>query len=487
MLLKKILHNIEYIASTNIDNININNIAYDSRKIKKGDLFIAIKGDNIDGHNFITSAIKNGAIAIIATKKLQNISVPQIIVQNNRKTLAKISKMFYNDSATTSNIYGITGTNGKTTTALILKYLLDSNSHNTGYIGTLGIKATNNYNKNFSLTTPESLDIYQTIFNFKKNNINNAVIETSSIGIDRERIFQMPFKLALFTNLSQDHLDYHKTMDAYFKAKEKLFHQITNDGFGIINIDDGYGKKLYENIECNKISFSLKNSDADYYFEKINFNVDSTQGIIHSPLGKIDIKFPLIGIFNAYNLLGAISSQLSLFPEDYSKKFDLKDLHPIPGRMEIIKTKSHGTVIVDFAHTPDAMEKIFDTMKIVQKQGNLNVAFGCGGNRDKSKRPIMGSIAENNCNKIILTNDNPRNELPSEIINDILKGIKNKDSILVVEDRKNAIYEILNNSKKNDIVLILGKGDERNQEINGTKIKFDDREIIKSWMKKNES
>jgi len=487
MLLKAILNDIKYKVLINIDKININNIAYDSRKIEQGDLFIAIKGDNVDGHDFIDTAFDKGAVAVIVTKKLPNISIPQIIVKNDRKTLSKISKNFFRIASEHSNIYGITGTNGKTSTAIILKYLLDTNHHNTGYIGTLGIKTFNDYQKKFSLTTPESLDIYQTISDFKGENIDNTVIEVSSIGLARDRVFNIPFKLALFTNLSQDHLDYHKTMDKYFKAKKKLFYQIKSDGYGIINIDDEYGKKLYRNIDAQKISFSLKNADADYFFKEIDLNIDNTQGIIHSPFGNINIQFPLLGKFNAYNLLGATASQLTLFPNDYSENIKLKSLPPIPGRMEIIKTRQHGTVIVDFAHTPDAMEKIFNAMKLIHKSGNINVAFGCGGNRDKSKRRIMGHISEINSNEIILTNDNPRNELPIEIINDIIKGIKNRKSTSIIEDRKEAISEILNRSKKGDIVLILGKGDERNQEINGKKYPFDDREIIKSWIKENEN
>lgn len=487
MLLKELLYDVKYKVTVNIEDININNIAYDSRNIKQGDLFVAIKGNKVDGHDFIDNAIKKGAIAIIVTKKSSNISIPQIIVKNSRKTLAKTSKNFFNTALKQSNIYGITGTNGKTSTALILKYLFDINHHNTGYIGTLGIKTFDNYKKLFLLTTPESLDIYKTISDFNSKNIDNTVIEVSSIGLDRERVYNIPFKLALFTNLSQDHLDYHQTMNKYFKAKKKLFYQIQNNGYGIINIDDEYGKILYQNIDHTKISFSLNNPNADYFFKKIDLNITNTAGIIHSPLGNINIKFPLIGKFNAYNLLGAIASHLTLFPNDYSKNIELKSLPPIPGRMEIIKTKQHGTVIIDFAHTPDAMKKIFDTMRVINKNGNINVVFGCGGNRDKTKRPIMGHIAENNSNEIILTNDNPRDESPTEIINDIIKGIKNKESISIIEDRKEAIFEILNRSKKGDIILILGKGDERDMEINGQKISFDDREIINLWIKDNES
>lgn len=487
MFLKELLHDIKYKVTANIENININNIEYDSRNIKQGDLFIAIKGENVDGHDFINDAIDKGAVAIIVTKKLPNISIPQIIVKDGRKTLAIVSKNFFHTVSKYSNICGITGTNGKTSTALILKHLLDINHHNTGYIGTLGIKTFSNYKKSFLLTTPESSDIYKTISAFISENIDNTVIEVSSIGLDRDRVFQIPFKLALFTNLSQDHLDYHKTMNKYFKAKEKLFHQIQSGGFGIINIDDEYGKKLYENINARKISFSLNDPNADYFFKKIDLNIDTTKGIIQSPLGNINIQFPLTGKFNAYNLLGAIASQLTLFPNDYSKNIELNSLPPIPGRMEIIKTKQHGTVIIDFAHTPDAMKKIFNTMNIIQNYVNVNVVFGCGGNRDKTKRPIMGHIAENNSNEIILTNDNPRDESPIEIINDIIKGTKNRKSISIIEDRKEAISEILNRSKKGDIILILGKGDERNMEINGKKIPFDDREIIKSWIKDNEN
>ncbi|MEA1987160.1 MAG: UDP-N-acetylmuramoyl-L-alanyl-D-glutamate--2,6-diaminopimelate ligase [Candidatus Marinimicrobia bacterium] len=487
MLLQNILHNIKYKTTMQIDDININKIEYDSRKINKNDLFIAIKGDISDGHLFINSAIKNGAIAIIVSEKKLDISVPQIIVDDDRKTLAQISSNFYKTQIEPFDIYGITGTNGKTTTALILKYLLNFKNRKSGYIGTLGIQAFKEYKKNLSLTTPESLDIYKTIFNFKTGQIESAVIEVSSIALDRKRVYQIPFKIALFTNLSQDHLDYHRTMSAYFEAKKTLFQQIKKDGFAIINIDDNYGKKLFGSIKSQKKSFSLNNNKADYYFETIDYNIENTTGIIHSPFGKINIQFPLLGSFNAYNLLGAIASQLSLFPNDYSKDMNLKTLPPIPGRMEIIKTKQHGTAIVDFAHTPDAMEKIFNTIKIIQKTGKINIAFGCGGNRDKTKRPMMGKIASENADEIILTNDNPRDENPLAIIDDIKKDVKTNYQIKIIENRKNAIAEILRVSNKNDVVLILGKGDEREMEIDGKKIPFDDRKIINSWIKKNEN
>jgi UDP-N-acetylmuramoyl-L-alanyl-D-glutamate--2,6-diaminopimelate ligase len=294
------------------------------------------------------------------------------------------------------------------------------------------------------------------------------------------------FDAAVFTNLSLDHLDFHHTMDRYFAAKVRLFNQLAHDGTAFINIDDAFGHKLYDSLDRKKRSCSIGNSEADYSYTTLHLSEKGMQGSIKTPGGMITTEAPLLGRFNAMNLLQAIAVWKEYHPDIILNHFDLTDLNPLPGRMEMIRTKSHGTVIIDYAHTPDAIKNILKSIHDIPHHATT-VVFGCGGDRDKSKRPDMGRIVESYADRIILTNDNPRSENPDHIIRDIRKGLSEKSGLEIMTDRFAAIHQALSESTPEDVILLLGKGAEEYMEIQGRKIPCNDKEIVLSWIKKNEN
>jgi len=463
----------------NIENykrILINNITYDSRKVSNGSLFVAIKGFKVDGHSFLETAEKNGALAAVVEKKVESLKIPQIVVEDCRADMAKIVKEFYDPDLSQLRTVGITGTNGKTTTTYLVKSVLENAGLSSGLIGTIEYDIAGEKINSWN-TTPESSDLLEMMYTMYSKGQKGCVMEVSSHGLSLNRVDGIDFEVAVFTNLSQDHLDFHNDFEDYFAAKCKLFELLKPDGMAVINNNDEYGKRLINNISREYLTFGL-DSQSQVYVRKWSSNLSGLTIDISTPVGELEINSPLLGQFNVENILAAVGVGLAF-------KFDLKTIKKgiekvdrIPGRLEIVKLKNNRVAVIDYSHTPDALKKALIELNKINKN-NLWVVFGCGGDRDKAKRPIMGKIAEDYATKVIVTSDNPRSEDPDTIIEDILEGIAQQDSIKVEPDRKAAINLALISSESNDIILVAGKGHEAYQEINGIKHPFDDCQIIK--------
>jgi len=456
--------------------ILIKNITYDSRKIKDGSLFVAIKGFKVDGHSYLETAEKNGAAAAVVEDRIETLKIPQIVVEDSRSVLAQIVKEFYKPELSQLRTVGITGTNGKTTTTYLVKSVLESAGLSSGLIGTIEYDIAGEKINSWN-TTPESTDLLDMMYTMYSKELKGCVMEVSSHGLALNRADGIDFEVAVFTNLSQDHLDFHDDFEDYFAAKRKLFDLLKPEGIAVINNDDEYGKRLIKNISREYLTFGL-DSNAQIYVKNWNSSLDGLTIDIITPLGDVEIISPLIGQFNVENILAAVGVGLTFKFDLKTIKKGIENLDRIPGRLEPVKLKNNRVAVVDYAHTPDALQKALIELNKINKK-NLWVVFGCGGDRDKAKRPIMGKIAEDYATKVIVTSDNPRSEDPDKIIEDILAGISQKESIEVEQDRKAAIKLALDKSESNDIILIAGKGHETYQEINGIKHSFDDRLIIK--------
>jgi UDP-N-acetylmuramoyl-L-alanyl-D-glutamate--2,6-diaminopimelate ligase len=442
-------------------------IKSDSRKVKQGDIFVALKGFSSNGDEYVEKAIENGASKII-TETNNTYSVETINVENSRGYLVNYLKDNYGKYLDEMNIIGITGTNGKTTTAYLIYQMLNKLNIKCAYIGTIGYYLDK---KEYSLpnTSPDICEIYDMLVNAYENGYKTVVMEVSSQGLDMGRLDSIKFNYALFTNLTQDHLDYHKTMENYAKAKQKLFYNLKNNGVSIINSDDGY--KDYFTIS-NYVEYGFNNNDykiQEYNLGyKINFKLN-----IHGNIYNIDSK--LIGKYNMYNLVGAITllHQMNINITDILNV--VKDVSSPPGRTDIINY-NNNLIIVDYAHTPDAMENIYNLVNEIKK-GNVYTVFGCTGDRDRTKRPIMMRIATNNSKHVIFTSDDLHDEDFGRIVSDTINGIENTN-FEVIMNRGKAIENGISLLKENDILLVLGKGHEEFIIIKDKKIPFNDKKVI---------
>jgi len=469
----------------NVDlNTKINNIASDSRCVRNGDVFVAIRGEKRDGNNYISEAIKNGAIAIISDQKKQQGSVPYIFVKNAREALAKMWNAYYKKPTESLKIIAITGTNGKTSTAYILYSILRTAKKNCGLISTIECLINDKvYNTNggseisdipSAMTTPDPSVLYRLFYEMKKEGVEYVVMEASSHALSQYKLSGASIYIGAFTNLSKEHLDFHKNINNYFESKKRLFKMCK---YGIINIDDEYGK-LIKKEHPDSYTFSVK-SGANFYAEKIEFS-DSDCGIFANLQGEcVEIHSSLCGRFVPYNIMLAVSCAklLKISNDDIRKGTYL--CKNICGRLEKIKSN----IYIDYAHTPKAIENVILSVKSIYKDKRLIALFGCGGDRDKSKRSIMGSIASKYCDEIIITSDNSRTENAIEIIKDIVAGIDNFKTHYIIPNRKEAVIFAVKKLKENEILLLLGKGHE-NYEIDNTgKHYFNEREIIEEVLK----
>ncbi|MDD3519836.1 MAG: UDP-N-acetylmuramoyl-L-alanyl-D-glutamate--2,6-diaminopimelate ligase [Actinomycetota bacterium] len=489
MDLKEIIKNLDYIKIYGGINKDISSITFDSRNVVQGSLFVAIPGFKKDGRDFIKDAIGNGAIAVISSREIEEVpGITQILVNQPRKALASISNVFYGRPSDKLKITGITGTNGKTTTTFLLDSMLKNAGLNTSFITTIKSEILNNPVK-FDRTTPESLDLNIFFKSSTERSVSHTSMEISSHAVDLHRIDFMSFETFVFTNLTQDHLDYHETIENYFNTKKKLFMKEYRDIFkcnnAIINIDDFYGRILYEQTDLETITYSAKTKDADLYAENI---ICDTAGIHMNILfkgkGFTDISSPLSGYFNVYNILAATGAAISLGLNVKNIKEGAESDNEICGRFEKISEINDFTVIIDYAHTPDGLANVLKTAKsLLKNNARLISVFGCGGDRDKSKRSKMGKIAGEISDYIFITSDNPRSEEPESIIAMIEEGVRDTGNInyLKLPDREKAIINALKMAKKNDIVVIAGKGHEDYQEFSGYRIHFSDQEIVKQW------
>ena len=484
MELKKILKNVSY--KGNHDNRKISNIAHDSRKVKKGTLFIAIQGENNDGHDFIFEAIKRGASAIVANGRAPiTDKVPIIQVSNPRRVMSKIAANFFEHPSKDINIIGITGTNGKTTTTQIIDHILKNNNCTSSSLGTLGFNSPTGIIST-GYTTPESIELQQILKIVKNGGIDFVPMEVSSHAISMNRVDDLDINIGIFTNLGIDHLDFHKNEENYFNTKLKLFKNLKKDSIAIINSDDKYASKIIESINCKYYTYGF-NKKSDLSVIDYKLMIDSSTAIIKYKKKNYNLKTHLIGKFNLHNIMASILCCVNTGINMENIIDSIKPFKNVSGRLEkyaILNKKS--IALIDYAHSPDAFEKVFKAVNEFKKDKKIVTIFGCGGNRDKRKRSMMGKIAEKFSNYIYLTNDNPRNENPEQIINDIKRGISNYDRTKIIYDRKKAI-EIALGKANNSIILILGKGPEEYQIINDEKIPHSDIDIVKNYLNENKN
>ena len=441
------------------------NIKSDSRKVEKGDTFVALKYSN-DGHQYIEDAIKRGATSVVAEHGLY--SVDTLIVKDTHEYLINYLKDNYWDKIKDLKIIGMTGTNGKTTTCYLLHKALNMLGEKSAYIGTIGFYIDEKI-KDLENTTPDILEIYEMLLKAKEEGCKYVIMEVSSHALSLNRVKGLEFDMALFSNLTQDHLDYHHTIDNYLNAKKKLFTMLKNDKLAIINVDDKYYKDFIMEENNNK-TYGFK--DSNYQITKYNYNLNESNFVIND----CDIyNTKLIGKYNIYNLTLVIAA-LNNLGFDYEQIYKvIEKLDSPSGRMDKIMC-GNNAIIIDYAHTPDAVENVLLTSKELNPN-HIYVIVGCGGDRDKTKRPIMGEIAVNNADYVIFTSDNPRTEDPDEIIYDIVQKLDKKNYEIEV-NREKAIIRGIQLLKENDILMILGKGHENYQIINKEKIFFDDKKIV---------
>lgn len=477
MVLQYLLRDLENYEIDGDNNVEINKIEYDSKKIEKNDIFVAIKGFEADGNDFIVDAIKNGAVCVIVEKNVSISNVENVTivkVENTRIALAKMAASYYDYPAKKINMIGITGTKGKTTTAYMIRDILNAAGKKTGMIGTV-YNTYGNVMIESSRTSPESLDLQKILKDMVDSGMKYCVMEVSSHALELHRVYGIHFIIGVFTNLSEEHLDFHGNMDNYLKAKAKLFE---NCDFALVNSDDIYTPRLLKMINCKVAKYGLDN-DANLTSSDVRVNPSYVEFkmYINKMLQSIVVNIP--GRFTVYNALAAIGVSSLLNVQMDAILLALANVK-VPGRCEVIDVKKTFTVMVDYAHNPSSLEAILTAMKKSSK-GRVIVVFGCGGNRDTLKRSVMGQIAGRLADFTVITTDNPRNEDPKVICSQIEEGIKKTNGLYkIIENRKQAIAFAMRIAWKNDLVIIAGKGHETYQELkNGKKIKFDEREVVR--------
>ena len=452
------------------------NIKIDSRKIKPGDTFVAIPGATVDGHDYIGKAIEAGATKVVVEKDVE-CSVDKLLVDNTNDWLTNHIADTYSSTINEMNIIGITGTNGKTTTAYLTYQMLNKLGSKTAYIGTIGFYLPDEDFIELPNTTPNILDLYELFLTAKEKGCKNVIMEVSSHALHQERVKGIEYKVAGFTNLTQDHLDYHKTMDNYLAAKQLILKQL--NGPMIVNIDDPCGKKwmsAYNNskdLGKNANNYNIVSYEDSHNGTLINFKVDEIS---------YEVETNLRSTFNVYNYLTALSFCNNLGYEVEEIINITSSIYPPKGRCEQIKVKD-GEAVIDYAHTPDAVEKIINAFT-ENKKGRVITIVGCGGDRDPKKRPIMGRIAAEKSDYVVFTSDNPRTEDPQAIMNDILAGVSTSNYEVEL-DRREAIKKALDMINKDDVVLILGKGHEDYQIIGREKIHLDDAEEVRKYIEEH--
>ena len=459
---------------------SVNKVEFDSRLVSDSDMYVAIAGVNVDGHDFISQAIKNGAKCIVCEKIPIQIDdeIVYVNVKSSRKALAIISSNYYDNPSSKLNLIGITGTNGKTTISTLLYDLYRNLGIKSGLISTVKISVGDNDYK-AKQTTPDSLSINNYLNEMVKSEVRYCFMEVSSHGIHQDRIEGLNFKGGVFTNLTHDHLDYHENFENYRDTKKQFFDSLSSDSFALTNNDDKNGMVMLQNTSADKYTYSL-NSISDF---KARILESSFEGMLLKT-NNSEFWSKLVGRFNAYNILSvySVGSILGLPKEELLK--GLSDLDAVVGRFQFYK-KNKITAIVDYAHTPDALENILRSInEIKTADNNLITVVGCGGNRDKTKRPVMGDIASSLSSRVIFTSDNPRNEDPDLIIKEMISGVKlsNSNKTISISNRKEAIKAACQFAQSNDIILVAGKGHEAFQEINGIKNDFDDFDIVKELL-----
>ena len=471
--------------------VEIAGIHYDSSKIQQGDMFVALRGVKTDGHLFVTDAISRGAKAVVMDDDdavpdpyFMHTGVVKIVVSNSRRALAKLSAAWYGNPAQSLRLIGVTGTNGKTTTAYVIRHLLERSTlrARVGLIGTIEtiigedhLPATH--------TTPESLELHGVLSKMKEAGCTHVVMEVSSHALHQHRVFGLDFEAAVFTSLTQDHLDYHGTMDEYLNSKKMLFDTLSVNAVAAINVDDPSALKMVRDSAARCVTYGFAPS-AEIRAENTTLSIAQTTYTLCAPSGFCNVHTPLVGKFNVSNALGAAAVCLSLGTSLEAIREGLATFTAAPGRFDRVDSSKGWTAIIDYAHTPDALEKSLGALRDVMPEsgGRLITVFGAGGDRDKSKRPLMGRIVEEKSDVTIVTSDNPRTEDPAAIIQDICAGLKHPEKAICEPDRGEAIKKACTMAASGDVVFIAGKGHENYQAIGSEKKHFSDKETVQKYL-----
>jgi UDP-N-acetylmuramoyl-L-alanyl-D-glutamate--2,6-diaminopimelate ligase len=468
------------IPESEVPAVPIHGITTHSARVNPGHLYIAIHGTNVDGHDFIPQAIDNGAAAIITNgRDVGQLPVPQIKVSNPRRAASFTAAEYYGHPSKEMTVIGITGTNGKTTTAGLLSAILKAAGEKVAQIGTLGTIAEG-YPQKKTLTTPDPIALHKVLFDLRQEGFTHIVMEASSHAIDQSRVADVDFNYTVFTNLSPEHLDYHGTMADYFQAKLKLFTALSPAATAIVNIETKYGQTISDNCTVPVVATAITKT-GDVFFNDYEISLTGIQGTIQAGEIAYPVDSSLVGKFNAENILCATATGNAMGLTKEAIKNGLKQCTSIPGRMESFTLRSGATALIDYAHTPDAYEKVLSTIKdMVVEPGVLHIVFGCGGDRDKTKRAQMAASAERFGHYCYVTPDNPRTEKLTDITADIVSGFHSNE-YAVFEERGAGLRQALDRAAENDVVVVLGKGREDYQDINGKKKPYSDLEIINEY------
>ncbi len=460
--------------SAEIAAIPVDGLCLDSRRVKPGQVFLALKGHQQDGRQHINEAVAAGAVAVIADAPCDASawSLPVLPVQNLGAQLSAIAGRYFAEPSRSLRLVGITGTNGKTSCSWMLAQLLEAMNEPCGIVGTLGNGRLSSLQPAGN-TTPDALAIQSLLATWCEAGARWAAMEVSSHGLAQHRVEALHFDAAIFTNLSQDHLDYHGSMAAYAAEKARLFSW-PNLALAVINRDDEFGRRLLrESTAAEVVDYSLRDPAAEVYVEGLGSDISGSRARLHSPWGRIDIDTPLLGDFNLANLASTCAVMLARGVPAERLATLLGALQPVPGRMQCLRSEDGVLVVVDYAHTEDALQKVLANLRPLSR-GQLCCVFGCGGERDRSKRPLMGRAAINGADRVVVTSDNPRSESPQAIIDDICAGIDEPHKLHIEVDREQAILAAIADAAPGDVVLIAGKGHEQSQDVGGHKLPFSD-------------
>lgn len=476
MKLETLLNNVATINVEGSTDREVSSIAYDSRRVKEGSVFVALKGENVNGSQFVDAAIAAGASAIVTESGQAATRATSVVVPNTRDALADLAAAYYQHPSRHLKIAAVTGTNGKTTTTFLIKHICEAALLRCGLIGTVRYEVGERILP-AARTTPESLEVHELLWQMRSAGCKAAAMEVSSHALMQARVRGVEFDTAIFSNLTQDHLDYHKTMDAYFEAKSLLFSRMAEQpkkkGKAVINLDDRYGAQLVQRFKNDLpvITYGL-GVQADFRASNVRIDFNGTSYQLDANGRSYLVRLPLIGQFNVYNSLAALAGAYAMGVDVRQGVLSLATATSVPGRLEAVPAQRQFRVFVDYAHTDDALANVVKTCRELNP-ARLIVVFGCGGNRDRTKRPRMGAVVDQNADYAIVTSDNPRKEDPEKIIEDIKPGMR-RGNYEVVVDRKEAIFKAISMAQTRDIILIAGKGHENYQEFADHTVPFDD-------------
>jgi len=480
MRLKDLLGDLEIVAMKADGEADVSLVTSDSRQVGPGALFVAVPGFVVDGSTFIDQALEKGAAVVVSEKPVAREGAPFIQVADARAALAKLASAFYGYPASKLRLIGVTGTSGKTTTALMIESILDATGEPAGLIGTIEYRA-GSVREIADRTTPDAVVLQRWFARMVDENVRLAVMEVSSHALSLKRTAGVPFAAAVFTNLSRDHFDFHRDFDDYFAAKKMLFDQIDRSKrTAVVNADDAYGRKLIEELGDAAMTFGTEGSAAIHPAEGFSISIDGLRGSLETPIGPIAIESPLLGAPNLSNWMAAIGAAITVGIDRDAIEAGVRNLASVRGRFERVGTSSGRAIIVDYAHKPDALEKLLHAVRELAPERKVVLVFGCGGDRDAGKRPLMGAIAAKLADTTILTSDNPRSEDPLVILREIEAGYsaEGRTDAQIIPDRREAIRKAVDLAGEKELVVVAGKGHETYQVVGDEILHFDDREEV---------